>query len=61
MESLDAMMKKHNISIDSSSLVHALSSSSFSFNETYTSSSDEWLIDSISSYHVAKDKAIFFL
>jgi hypothetical protein len=63
MTSLEATMKKHNISIDStsSSHGHALSTCGFSFNSnsTTTSSSDEWLIDSGASYHMAKDKAIF--
>jgi hypothetical protein len=63
MEALEATMKKHNINIDSSSSSsshgHALSASGFSFNATSTSSSDEWLIDSRASYHMAKDKAIF--
>jgi hypothetical protein len=65
MAALEAAMKKHNISIDSypssSSHGHALSTSSFSFNtpSTTTSYSDEWLIDSGASYHMAKDKAIF--
>jgi hypothetical protein len=36
-----------------------LFASSFSFNAISTSSSDEWLIDSGTSYHMAKDKAIF--
>jgi hypothetical protein len=58
-------MKKHNINIDSSSSNssshgHALSTSSFSFNATSTSSSYEWLIDFGASYHMAKDKAIFY-
>jgi hypothetical protein len=39
---------------------HALSASSFSFNKTYTSSSDEWIIDYGSSYHMAKDKDICY-
>jgi hypothetical protein len=58
-------MKKKNISIDSSSSSsshgHALSSSIFSFNtpSTTTSSSNEWIIDLGSSYHMAKDKSIF--
>jgi hypothetical protein len=60
---LEAAMKKHNINIDStsssSSHGHALSASGFSFNATSTSSSDEWLIDSGASYHMAKEKAIF--
>jgi hypothetical protein len=66
MEALEATMKKHNINLDSSSSNssshgHALSASGFSFNATSTSSSDEWLIDSGASYHMAKDKAIFLL
>jgi hypothetical protein len=64
MATLEAMMKKHNISIDStsssSSHGHALSASGFSFNTNSTSSSDEWLIDLGASYHMAKDKAIFY-
>jgi hypothetical protein len=63
MADLEAAMKKHNISINStsSSHRHALFACGFSFNSnsTTTSSSDEWLIDSGSSYHMAKDKAIF--
>ena len=65
MAALEAAMKKHNISIDptssSSSHGHAFSASSFSFNtpSTTTSSSDEWLINSGASYHMAKDKDIF--
>ena len=58
-------MKKHNINLDSSSSNssshgHALSSYGFSFNANSTSSSDEWLIDFLSSYHMDKAKAIFF-
>jgi hypothetical protein len=64
MASLEAAMKKHNFSIDStsSSHGHALSTYGFSFNSnsTTTSSSYEWLIDSGESYHMDKDKAIFF-
>jgi hypothetical protein len=62
MATLEATMNKHNISIDStysSSHGHALSASGFSFNTTSTSSSNEWLIDSGASYHMAKDKDIF--
>jgi hypothetical protein len=64
METLEAGMKKHNISIDStssssSSHGHALSAFGFSFNTTSTSSSNEWLIDSGASYHMAKDKDMF--
>jgi hypothetical protein len=60
---LETMMKKHNINIDSTSYSsshgHALSTFGFSFNTTSTSYSDEWLIDSRASYHMAKDKYIF--
>jgi hypothetical protein len=63
MTALEATMKKHNINIDSSSSSsshgHALSTSGFSFNTNSTSSSDEWIIDSRASYHMAKDKDIF--
>jgi hypothetical protein len=65
MAVLEATTKKHNINIDStsssSSHGHALSSSSFSFNTNSTSTYtfDEWLIDSGSSYHMDKDRAIF--
>jgi hypothetical protein len=63
MASLEATMKKHNITIDStsssSSHGHALSAFGFSFNITSNSSSDEWFIDSGASYHMAKDKYIF--
>jgi hypothetical protein len=62
MEALEVAMKKHNISIDStssSSHGHALSTSGFSFNTTSTYSSNEWLIDSGSYYHMAKDRDIF--
>jgi hypothetical protein len=62
MVSLKATMKKHNIIIDStssSSHEHVLYASCFSFNATSTSS-DEWLIDSGPSYHMDRDKAIFF-
>jgi hypothetical protein len=62
MTTLEETMKNHNISIDStyssSSHGHAFYASSFLFNTTSTSS-DEWLIDSRSSYHMAKDKDIF--
>jgi hypothetical protein len=54
---------KHNISIDStsssSSHGHALYAFGFSFNATSTSSNDKWLIESIASYHMDKEKAIF--
>jgi hypothetical protein len=63
MAALEAVIKKYNISIDSTSSSsssphgHALFSSGFSFSAT--SSYDEWLIDSRASYHMAKEKAIF--
>jgi hypothetical protein len=61
MTTLEATMKKHNINIDSSSSHgHALSASSFFFNTTSTSFFDEWLIDSRTSYHMAKNKDIFY-
>jgi hypothetical protein len=63
MGALEAAMKKKNISTystsSSSSHGHALSTSGFSFNTPSNSSSDEWLIDSGESYHMAKDKDIF--
>jgi hypothetical protein len=64
MAGLEATMRKHNINIDStssssSSHGNALSSSGFSFNTTYISSSDECLIDSGASYPMAKDRDIF--
>jgi hypothetical protein len=65
MEALQAVMKKHNINIESSSYNssshgHALSSCGLSFIATSTSSYDEWLIDYGESYHMVKDRAIFF-
>jgi hypothetical protein len=63
MEALEVVMKKHNISMNSTSSCsshgHALSSSGFSFNTTSTSSSNEWLIDSGAPYNMAKDRDIF--
>jgi hypothetical protein len=62
MESLEATMKKHNINICSSNYSshgHALSSFVFSFNATFTTSSEEWLIDYETYYHMAKNKTIF--
>jgi hypothetical protein len=63
MTALEATMKKHNISIDStsssSSHGHALSSFGFSFNTPSISTSDKWLINSGASYHMAKDRDIF--
>jgi hypothetical protein len=63
MASLEATLNKNNINIESttssSSHGHALFASIFSFNTTSTYSSNEWLIDSGASYHMAKDKDIF--
>jgi hypothetical protein len=63
MAALEATMKNHNISIDStyssSSHGHVLSASGFSFNTPSTSTSDKWLINSGASYHMAKDIDIF--
>jgi hypothetical protein len=61
---LEETMKKHNISIDSTSYSssshgHALSSSGFSFNTPSSSTSDKWLIDSREYYHMDKDRDIF--
>jgi hypothetical protein len=63
MATLEAAMKKHNISIDSTSFSsshgHARSPSGFTFNTTSTSTYDEWLIDSGASYHMAMDRDMF--
>ena len=63
MAALEATMKKHHISIDlsleSNSHGHALCASGYSYNASFSSTSNEWLIDSGASYHIAKDKAIF--
>jgi len=58
-------MKKHNINLDStsshsSSHGHALFAFGFSFNSISIYFSNEWLIDSGASFHMVKDKAIFF-
>jgi uncharacterized Rmd1/YagE family protein len=65
MPSLEATINKNNINIDStssssSSHGHSLFSFGFSFNATSTSSYDECLIDSGESYHMVKDKDIFY-
>jgi hypothetical protein len=61
MESLEATMKKHNVNIDYSysSHGHAPYSYGLSFNATYTSFSDEFVIDFGESYHMEKNNAIF--
>ena len=63
MAALEAAMKKHHISIDSSlesnSQGHALCASGYSYVVSSSSTSNEWLIDYGASYHMAKDQAIF--
>ena len=63
MAALEAAMRKHHISLDSSSESnshgHALCASGFSYTASFSSTSKEWLIDSRASYHMAKDQAIF--
>jgi hypothetical protein len=66
MEALETTMKNCDINIDfsssnSSSHGHELFYYSFSSNAISMSSSDEWLIDSRESYHMAKVKTIFLL
>jgi hypothetical protein len=66
MDTLEATMRKYNINLDSSSSNfsshrYALYASSFLFNATSTSSSDEWIINSRACYHMAKDKSVFIL
>ena len=56
---LEATMKKHHINLDSSSKStshgHALCPSSYSYTTSCSSTSNEWLIHSRASYHMAKD------
>ena len=72
MATLEATMKKHHISLDSSSEStshgNALCASGYSYTASSSSTSNEWLIDSRASerlidsrasYHMAKDQAIF--
>ena len=63
MTTLEAVMKKHHIILDSSlestSHGHALFASGYSYTTSSSSTSIEWLIDSRASYHMAKDKAIY--
>jgi hypothetical protein len=66
MKALEEAMKKHIINVvssssNSSSHEYGFFSFGFSFNATYTSCFDEWLIDSGTSYHMAKDKTYFLL
>ena len=63
MESLEAVMKKHHISLDlsseSNSHGHALCASGYSYIASSSSTSIEWFIDFGASYHMTKDQAIF--
>ena len=63
MEALEEAMKKHHISLysssESTSHGHALCASSYSYIAYSSSNSIEWLIDFGASYHMAKDQAIF--
>ena len=65
MVALEEAMKKHHISLDSSSEStshgHALCASGYSYTTSSSSTSIEWewIIDFGASYHMAKDKAIF--
>ena len=63
MAALEAEMKKHHINLDSSSKYnshgHALCAYGYSYTASSSSTSMEWFIDSGTSYHMDKDKAIF--
>src|SRR6202020_1748453 len=71
MEALEAAMKKHNIYLEHSSTSTSSSGialsacgcqasrSGYALNVSSSSHSHEWLIDSGSSYHMAKNKAMF--
>ena len=63
MAALEVAMKKHHISLDSSSELtphgHALCASGYSYTAYFSSTSIEWFIDSGASYHMPKDQAIF--
>ena len=62
MAAFEAAMKKHQISLDSSSEStshgHALCASGYPYTTSSFSTSNEWLIHSGASYHMAKDQAI---
>ena len=69
MEVLEAIIKKHNIHLNTSSTsswgralsasVYAPSRLGYSLNVTSSSPSQEWLIDSGASYRMGKDKVLF--
>ena len=46
-------------SSESNSHGHALCASGYSYTASYSSTSNEWLIDYGASYHMDKDQAIF--
>ena len=69
MEALEAAMKKHNIHLEHSSNSSSgmalyecgcqASPSGYALNVSSSSHYHEWLIDSVASYHMAKNKAMF--
>ena len=64
MEALEASVKKHHISPDSTSEYtshgHTLCASGYSYTTSSSSTQSEWLIDSGASYHMAKDQSHLF-
>ena len=64
MAALEAAMKKHHISLDSSSestsYGHALCASDYSYTTSSFSTSNEWLIDYGAYYHMVKDRTNLF-
>ena len=50
---------QHRLYSESNSHGHALCASGYSYTASSSSTSNEWLIDSGASYHMAKDQAIF--
>ena len=63
MAALEAAIEKHHISLDlsseSTSHGHTLCASGYSYTASSYSTSIEWLIDYGTSYHMAKDQAVF--
>ena len=68
MEALEATMKKHHINLDTSSTSSSrmelsacgCQASGYVLNVSSSSHSHEWLIDSRASYHMAKNKSMFY-
>ena len=64
MEVLEKTIKKQHISLNFSSKTtyhgHALCTSSLSYSASYSSTSNEWVINSGAYYDKAKDQAIFY-